>query len=426
MQYIIDFIQSLIHLTNEMSFWLLIGFLFAGILNVVVSNNLVSKYLGKSNLKSIINASLLGVPLPLCSCGVIPTGVAIHQNGSSKSAAVSFLISTPQTGVDSIMVTYSLLGLPFAIVRPIIALFTGIAGGLFTKKLLKDDDQAPVVVKAKKANTDSRPEGNVVSRIAKYAFKDFMDDISKWLVIGLLLAAAIDVLVPEDFFATQANNKILQMFIILAASIPLYVCATGSVPIAAVLLLKGISPGAALVFLMAGPATNAATITVIGNSFGRKALIGYLVSIISGAVMFGLIIDYLLPSALFLSPILSHAAHGNHHEMLPMWLSYGSSIVLSILLLFSLIRKMGWIKPAAKNNTSDMNTNANSTVVKVEGMTCNHCKANVENALNALEGIEILYTDIQQNTVEIAGENIKLDVIKTTVEKIGYKFAGKI
>ena len=247
--------------------YLILGFLIAGILKVLVPANIMTKYLGKSNTSSVINASLFGIPLPLCSCGVLPTGISLYKNGASKGSSVSFLISTPQTGVDSILVTWSMLGLPLAIIRPITAFFTGVAGGILTNKF----DSTRLSIKTE-VNQEKKSKGSSLREIFRYAFIEMVDDIAKWLVIGLLIAAFITVAVPDEFFNEFNITGLTGMVLILVVSIPLYICATASVPIAAVLLLKGLSPGAILVFLMAGPATNAATITVIGKNLGKKHL----------------------------------------------------------------------------------------------------------------------------------------------------------
>lgn len=291
MNVITDYIQDFFKILNEMSPYLLLGFLFAGLLHVFFPKRRINGLLGEKNSRSVINAALLGVPLPLCSCGVIPTGVSFYKNGASKGSSISFLISTPQTGIDSIMVTYSLLGLPFAIIRPVIALITGFFGGFLTNLTDKEtaEDKISNSLKANNEQQKDTTSNNPVIKLFRYAFVDFLQDISKWLVIGLLIAAVISVIVPDDFFAKHLGNGYWDMLIILLVSIPIYVCATASVPIAAILILKGISPGAALVFLMAGPATNAATITIINKVFGKKTLFVYLFSIITGALLFGIL-----------------------------------------------------------------------------------------------------------------------------------------
>ncbi len=425
MNYITQYIEKLYALVLDMSPWLILGFLIAGILHVFFPDGKINKLLGRTNMKSVIRAALIGIPLPLCSCGVIPTGVSIHKNGASKGASVSFLISTPQTGVDSILVTYSLLGLPFAIVRPIAALITGVFGGAVTNKL--EASKVPEI-KIKAANIHSVSDRrSPIYTVFHYAFVEFLEDIAKWLVIGLLIAALIAVFVPDDFFATYIHNDLLGMLIILFASIPVYVCATSSVPIAAVLMMKGISPGAAFVFLMAGPATNAATISVIGNSMGRKTLFIYLGTLITGALASGLFIDYFLPRDWFTGAISQ--LHSDHiHSLLPYWLQLVSGIFITLLLLNIFVKKL-FKKKKRKNKQEETisNIGAMSEIkVFVRGMHCNHCKISVESNLNQLEGIEKTNADVDNETVTISGNNVDLNKVKKTVESIGYKFGGKV
>lgn len=426
MQYIELYFRELIELLFDMSPWLILGFLIAGILHVFFPDGQISKLLGSTNTRSVIRAALIGIPLPLCSCGVIPTGVSIHKNGASKGAAVSFLISTPQTGVDSIMVTYSLLGLPFALVRPVVALLTGITGGFFTNKL----DPAMTKVQTKKLNITSNPKqnSNKFKSIFSYAFVDFLQDIAKWLVIGLLIAALIAILVPDDFFVQYIKSEFLGMLIILIASVPLYVCATSSVPIAAVLMMKGISPGAALVFLMAGPATNAATISVIGNSMGEKTLLSYLITIIIGSLLFGLFIDNFLPREWFLNAITSE--HMNHeHGLLPRWLQISAGIIMILALINVWLKKyyVKWFtKPSEEKTETNYKLAMSEIKVMVKGMNCSHCKANVENCLKNLEGIESIDANVEKEEVTITGNHIDLEQVKNAVEEIGYKYHGKI
>ena len=430
MSFVTEYISDFFDILIEMSPYLLLGFLFAGILHVFFSKEKINSFLGKKNFRSVINASLLGVPLPLCSCGVIPTGVSFYKHGASKGSAVSFLISTPQTGVDSIFVTYSLLGLPFAIIRPLVALVTGVLGGLLTNIF----DKKTSVEKAENLpgnanSTQERPQHkNTFIEIFRYAFVDFLNDISKWLIIGLLIAAAISVIVPDDFFATYISNDYLDMLIILIASIPLYVCATASVPIAAILLLKGISPGAALVFLMAGPATNAATMTVINKVMGKKTLLVYLLSIIVGALFFGVLINNFLPHDLFIiSGITDHTGVHNY-EILPYWLKVGSGIILLLLILNGYIQKQLSNKSQIeKIKFADDKTEAmKDTIIKIKGMTCSHCKMNVENNLKALDGINDVIVDLEHSQVVVKGNKINLDDIEKAIQRIGYEYLGEV
>jgi len=423
MYYIQLYFQELIAIVLDMAPWLIFGFLIAGILHVFFPDGKINQLLGKSNTRSVFRAALIGVPLPLCSCGVIPTGVSIYKNGASKGASVSFLISTPQTGVDSIAVTYSMLGLPFAIIRPVVAFITGIVGGLITNRF-QPGDAPPGPVKSEGKVKKNTHKTNVVKEIFRYAFVDFMADIAKWLVIGLLIAALIAVIIPDDFFATYFHSDLLGMLIILAASVPLYICATSSVPIAAVLLMKGISPGAALVFLMAGPATNAATIAVIGKSMGRKTLFLYLMTIILGALLSGLFIDSFLPREWFLGN-MSHE-HGSHeHGLVPYWLQVISAIMITGFLLNIFISNLG----RKFRKTKPRETGAQSMKeikVFVRGMTCSHCKMTVETHLKKVQGVEEIIADVDRQMVTITGEQVDLNTVKSVVEGIGYTYGGNV
>lgn len=449
-EYIVQFFTSLISLLKAMSPYLLLGFLFAGILKVWFPQKWIDRYMGKSSWRSVINTAILGIPLPLCSCGVIPTGISFYRNGASKGSSVSFLISTPQTGVDSIMVTYSLLGLPFAIIRVIVALITGVLGGAATNVIAKSDDVDPSN-SPKACSNDQMGTKTGLKGVFKYGFYEFLMDIAKWLVIGILIATVMAVIIPDNFFTQYLNNEPLSMLIVLIASVPLYLCATASVPIAAVLMLKGLSPGAALVLLMAGPATNAATITVIKKVFGNKTLLSYLGSIISGAILFGLMINHFLPREWF--PINTHAEHMIHnHELLPEWFQAVSAVLLVGLITNGYIQKAIKKRKILKLQTIQTkqvqssvlmgSTPANGsglpqfggfTIAKpmitktytVKGMACSHCKASVEKNLQNLEGISKVEATPNTNTVVVEASKSMDDEIKSTIDSLGYEFIGE-
>ena len=297
--------DEILHLINEMSPYLLLGFLLAGLMHAFIPGQYYSKYLSKPSFKSVINAALFGIPLPLCSCGVIPTAMSLRKEGASKGAVASFLIATPQTGVDSILATYSLMGWPFAIMRPIAALATALLGGAMVNTVRSE--QLGV-----RSNSCCEKEGHdhccshegeehdhcgcceetpahatFMQKIVialKYAFVEMMQDIGKWLVIGLVIAGLITVLVPDSVFTYFEGNTLASMVLVLLIAIPMYLCATGSIPIAVALMLKGLTPGAGLVLLMAGPACNMASILVIRKVLGAKTQMLYLVSIILGCL----------------------------------------------------------------------------------------------------------------------------------------------
>lgn len=401
-----------------MSPWLLLGFTFAGLLHIFMPGGSVRKYMGGRNLKSVVYAALLGVPLPLCSCGVIPTGISFHKEGASKGATVSFLISTPQTGVDSVLATYSMMGLPFAIIRPVVAFCSGIFGGLLTNLTTKNDAEVPL-----NSNAISEYEtgkGNKLIRMLKYAFLDFLMDIADWLLIGFAVAALIALVLPDTFFTTYLSNQFLSMLIVLAAAIPIYVCATGSIPIAAVLMMKGLSPGAALVFLMAGPATNIATMAVIGKAIDKKTLGIYIFSISVSAFFFGWLINSFLPTEWFM--MMSHQ-HGVHeHELLPHWIQLASAILLLLLLVNGYIRK--FVRFKHLKPLPEMTQYTKNLKISVGGMTCNHCKMSVEKNLKSVTGVESVNANPVTGDVLIEGSEFDIEKIKSVIEDIGYDFNG--
>ncbi len=334
--------EQIFALVNEMSPFLLLGFLFAGILHVFVPSMVYSRYLSGHSFRSVFYAALFGVPLPLCSCGVLPTAMGLRKEGASKGATVSFLIATPETGVDSIAATYSLMGLPFAIVRPITAFMTSLFAGTVINTF--DKEETPCSVKETDEphchchhDTDTSELSFVgkIKEALRYAFVDMMEDIGKWLVVGLLVAGLITVFVPNEFFEIFKGNTLLSMLLVLCIAIPMYICATGSIPIAVALIMKGLTPGAALVLLMAGPACNVASLLVINKFLGRRTLLLYLLSIILGAVAAGVIIDQ-LPSEWFM-PTLMKAADCHEHEGFS-WFNITCTVILAILLLNALYR----------------------------------------------------------------------------------------
>jgi uncharacterized membrane protein YraQ (UPF0718 family)/copper chaperone CopZ len=390
----------------EMSPYLLLGFAFAGILHVLIPKELVTKQIGKKNIWSILKATLLGVPLPLCSCGVIPTGVSFYKNGASKGATNAFLISTPQTGVDSILITSSLMNWPWAIMRPIVALITGVFGGLLTDKM---DITTNSIEIDDCSDCNVNPKRHWLIEIIDYAFFEFLPDISRQLIVGILIAVAITIFTPPSVFSEYLTNPFLNMLLILVASIPLYVCATGSVPIASSLLLLGVSPGAVLVFLMAGPATNAATISVLWKSLGKKATLAYLISIIGGALFFGVLIDYILPTTWFtITETVSTHIHGESTS----WIAISSAILLMSLILIVEIKKQ---LPKTHIKME------NSKTYTVNGMTCNHCKNSVETNLVKANTIDEAIVDLEAKSVTVKGSATS-DEVKAIVDGLGFEF----
>lgn len=407
-----DYILPLIDLLNEMSPYLLLGFFIAGILHEFVPQTVYRNNLSKGSFRSVLLATLFGIPLPLCSCGVLPTAISLRREGVSKGATTAFLISTPQTGVDSIIATASIMGIPFAIMRPLVAFFTSIIGGCLVNRFCKDNTEETSIqpeTKCKKKSFATKCIG-----VFKYAFVDMLQDIGKWILIGLGVAALITVLVPDDFFTAYSNIPIVNMLIVLSFSAPMYLCATGSIPIAAALMMKGLSPGAALVLLMAGPATNIAAMLLIDRTLGRKNLIIYLLTIISGAIAFGLIIDYILPTEWFITTATTHSISDNCCDAhATAWWKSTSSILFAILLSISMIIKH--IKP--KNNIKMQNS------FKIKGMMCNHCKENVERNIAKIEGVTEVRVELSEGVAYVNG-NFEPQKIIDTIKSLGYEYVS--
>jgi uncharacterized protein len=280
---------------GDMSPYLLFGFFIAGVLSVLISQRFVQRHLGGNGLWPILKAAALGVPLPLCSCSVIPVSMSLRAHGASKGSTVAFLLSTPQTGVDSIFVTLSLLGPVFAVFRPVAALVTGLLGGMLTEvteKVAEPNalEDAPVPASCCACGK----KHNKLAQALTYSFVTLPRDIGKALLIGLALAALLAVVIPDGFFAEKLGTGIGAMLVMMVLGIPMYVCATASIPIAAALILKGITPGAALVFLMTGPATNAASLAILWKVLGKYVALTYIATVAISALASGWILDMIV------------------------------------------------------------------------------------------------------------------------------------
>ncbi len=323
---------------NESSPFILLGFTVAALIKTFIPDSLVARHLGRDGPSSVIKAALFGVPIPLCSCGVVPAALGLRKQGASRGATVSFLISTPETGVDSIAITYALLDPLMTIFRPIAAFVTAVAAGLLENLTSRDPAPKPEPTVAGSAcdkgcchaESQHGEAGSLRKRLQesfRYTFGDLLADIGKWLLIGIVLAGIISYLVPAEFLQEHLGQGFLPMLIMLLVGLPLYVCATSSTPIAAALVLKGLSPGAALVFLLVGPATNVATMTVVGQLLGKKSLVVYLATTAGFALLFGYALD-LIYGALGHTIIPRIAGAGPEHSG---WLEISLSALLIIL-----------------------------------------------------------------------------------------------
>ncbi len=375
------YFENLWDLFVDMSFYIVIGLIFTGLLHAFIKKETILRHVGKDTTASVIKASVIGVPLPLCSCGVVPTAMYLGKSGASKGAVVSFLTSTPQTGVDSIIATYGMLGPLFAIYRAVAAFISGIFSGIITNLFCKNDkiyytqskstcgcsgeshdiEQVSSCCSGEKnahanedpnrAREDHVNESSCCSqklhtekvsfwkkvKIAfTYGFGEFLDEIAVHFVVGLMIAALISTLLPSSIFENFANPFVTMLLMVLIG-IPMYICSTASIPIAVSLMIKGISPGAAFVFLFAGPVTNIASLLVLSKTLGKKVTAVYLTVASLCAIAFGLLLDYIL--GVFGTAGISNIqeVHAHEHEM-PIYMTI-IAVLFGLLVLTSIIKK---------------------------------------------------------------------------------------
>lgn len=325
----------------EASIYLLFGTFVAGLIAVMLPQETITRHLGGGGMKGVAKAALFGIPLPLCSCGVIPTALSLRRQGASRGSTLAFLIATPETGVDSVAITYALLDPIYTLFRPVAAFVTALTTGGLADLLDKEQEpQAPSskvcqVCEDEGGDGHTHSLGEKLARAVRYGFGDLLGDIALWLVVGIVLAGLITALIPESFFRTWVGSGLGSMFIMLALGMPIYICATASTPVAAAMIAKGLNPGAALVFLLAGPATNAATLTMVTRYLGAKASAIYLASIASVSILMGLALNAVYAAAGIEPSSIVMASR----ELLPQGLKIAGAAVLGLLIARSLAKR---------------------------------------------------------------------------------------
>ena len=367
--------------------WMLLGTFIAGLVHVLLPSGFIRRRLQGPG--GVLKAVAIGVPLPLCSCGVIPAGLGLKKDGASDGACIGFLISTPQTGVDSILVSGSFLGWPFALFKVLVAAVTGLVGGWLIDALPDHPDDA-----AKNSAAAAAPSGRRGLRDLLAHGLDIVRSIWLWLVIGILVSAAINVFVPDSYLSGLGSLGILPSALAaLAISIPLYVCATASVPIAAALVAGGLPTGAALVFLIAGPATNVATIGAVYRQFGRRVVAIYLGTIIAGSVLGAVAYEA------FLTGMAAQTAAAHHHETQP-WSAQASGLILLGLFAWFAVAdvRRWWQRRRSGKKGSQVELK-----IAVQGMRCANCVAHVERALQKLAGVESYVVHLEPGEAVVRG-----------------------
>ncbi len=420
-------VPYLLHIWNillELAPSLLLGLFIAGMMHAFLPENFLSQQLRHSNSGSVLRAVLFGIPLPLCSCGVIPATLALRRDGASPGAATGFLISTPQTGVDSLLVTASFLGWPFALFKIGAAFIMGMSGGMLVNFFAsRDDNQHPLpTMKRHLAESDKLSSIARLGIAVRYAIFDILSSIANWLIIGILLSALITLLLPADSLHSYSwSQGIASLFVALAIATPLYVCTTGSVPIAAALLAAGLPAGSAMVFLLAGPATNVATIGAISKGLGKKVTLIYLLVVTGFSLIFGFFLNELISTT-------GASGHSDHHSGAMDSLSAVSAAFLVLLLAYIYlirIRNIFLMKKilAKKGDAMIMR-------IIVSGMTCQHCVKTVKKVLESHPTILEAQPDLQSGqvvlTLKEAGQQPAKDELAALLQEAGYELTALV
>jgi uncharacterized membrane protein YraQ (UPF0718 family) len=342
MTVIISILQESWHLLLEASVYILFGMLVGGLLKVFLSPSFVAGHLGKGKFISVIKAALFGIPIPLCSCGVLPAAASLKKQGANSGATTAFLISTPESGVDSMAITYALLDPIMTVARPVSAFITAVAAGI-SENLLhtqKEEDWEKVIDRSCPIDNccdgnECPPEEHAKHHTfsekmwsgLKFAVDDLWGDLAGWFFAGLLLAGVIAALIPEELMTQYLGGGLNSMLIMLLVGIPMYICATASTPVAAALILKGVSPGAALVFLLVGPATNVTSLSVLFGLLGKRATAIYLAALSLFAVLSGLVVDMVYDGF----GVSASAIAGQAGEVVPYWLQLFGALLVILL-----------------------------------------------------------------------------------------------
>ncbi len=400
--------EEILFFYNEVAIYLLLGFFLAGILHVLFPESIIRRHLGRNSFGSVVKSTLFGIPIPLCSCGVVPVAASLRNSGASKGATISFLISTPQIGADSFMITYSLLGWVFGLFRIVASLITAMVAGIMVN-VIGNQDAHPSHVFPNAVYEQTF--GQRLQSIFSYVEYELLGSIANSLMIGLVIAGIIGAFIPDGFFEKHMGSHFMSLVVMLIAGIPMYVCASASTPIAASLIMKGMSPGAALVFLLTGPATNAITISTIVKSLGKKAALIYLGAIAFVSLILGQMLNVLAATYGFDSIIFVH-----QHEMLPGWLKISGTVLLSAML--------GWyyLKIKLLSNFKRKEGIDTRKTLNVQGMSCMHCAGNVQKAIESIEGTSNVSVDLDGNKV-LFDIKVKDDIekIKAAITSAGYQ-----
>ena len=433
MELLLTFAAASWSVFGAMAPYLLLGFLVAGLLSVVISPEWVERHLGGNGFGQVVKASLFGVPLPLCSCGVIPVAASLRRHGASKGATTAFLLSTPQTGVDSIAVTIGLLGPFLAVVRPVAAFITGIFGGGLVQAFNDGNGARPSDgsedVQAGNCSSaccdDEKAQQSKIVEALQYGLVILPRDIGKALVFGVVISGLIAAFVAPQALESYLGGGVWPMIVAMAIGIPLYVCATASTPIALGLIHAGLSPGAALVFLISGPATNTAALTTLWKVLGRRAAIIYLVTVAVASLATGLAVDGLIgtgvlpksalvPAATAVQASTEHA----HHEVA----GGGGSLFETVCAVILLLVLINALRPRRTQSEIETLVDEGEEVLEfgVNGMRCNGCVQSLQRALSEIAGVTDAEVDLEQKLARVRGRGFDNELLYEAVDSLGF------
>ncbi len=408
MHFLIDFIEAMWDTGVALAPSLFLGLLIAGVLHVFVKKDRIFKHMGKPGLRSSVKASLIGVPLPLCSCGVLPAALGLRKDGASKGAAVSFLASTPQTGVDSVAATWALLGWPVALAKVIAAFVAGVVSGTIVDVLDSENGHSMAP-----SSSGVEEKGSIPGRIWRYAFGTLFRDIYLWLLIGVGISALVTVFIePGQLAEYPVLAGPLGMLAALAIGIPLYVCSVSSVPIAAALVYAGFPVGSALVFLMAGPATNAATMGAVRKSLGKLSFWSYILTVVGVSLLAGLLLNDLeIPAGTLLH-------HHNSSGILGVLSIVASGLFFLAIGFYAVKEILHKVKMKSAVDLSD----TGSITYNVSAMTCPNCVRAVSEALSKLSGVGSVVVSLESGTASVVpASDYSSSRILETLDRIGHK-----
>ncbi|MDM8008701.1 MAG: SO_0444 family Cu/Zn efflux transporter [Phycisphaerae bacterium] len=410
---------------GQMAPYLLFGFLMAGLLSVWISPKWVERHLGGHGPGPVLKAALLGVPLPLCSCSVIPVSASMRRQGASRAATTAFLLATPQTGADCIAAMYAMLGPVFAIFSPIMAFLTGLLGGTLVRFFGERDGGAPdadsTTPRAEKdglaCGPGPQPTGRTLGSGLRYGFTVLPKDIGAALMVGVVIAGAMAAFIPQGSLEPYIGGGILSILLLMAAGIPVYVCATASIPIAAGLIHMGASPGAALAFLISGPATNAATFTTLWKVLGRRPAVLYMATVAISAVGFGLLLNAIVAVTGARVPHLGGHVHGGETAAIR---SHVWAIVLLGVLAGSYAVSRRDRGAAVSKKTATGASGDQRVELVVTGMTCDHCATAVRSVLADRPGVSSAEVDVPNGRVVVTGRPLNAESLAEMISSLGY------